>query len=143
MADTKELLGQAVEGFLTGNVLRGLAGKQVAGIDTRCLAGFIKGLCKIEGDITFLGRLFEPDFLKTKTYLGDGVFDLRIDYYGPDSVCKSANVIQGIIDKVEEQLEVPVSPLGKATIRVEVGPVSFHFRIYKCEPGELPPLKAN
>lgn len=143
MPDPKELLGQAIESFLTGTVLKELGGKQIAGIDTRCLSGFVEGLCKIEGNISFLGRIFEPDFLKTKTYLGDGVFDLRLDYPGPDSACKSATVIQGIIDKVEEQFEVPISSLGKATIKVQAGPVSFHFRIYKCEPGALPPIKVG
>jgi hypothetical protein len=143
MPDPKELLEQAIESFLTGTVLRELGGKQIAGVDARCLSGFIKGLCKIEGEITFLGRTFEPDFLKTKTYLGDGVFDLRVDYPGPDSACKSPTVVQGIVDKVEQQFDVPVSSLGKATIKIEVGPVSFHFRIYKCEPGALRPTTAG
>jgi hypothetical protein len=140
MADTKELLGRAIENFLTGTLLQELGDKQIAGIDPRCLSGFIKGVCKIEGHISFLGGIIEPDSLKTKTYIGDGTFDLRVNYPGPDSACKYSNVIQGIIDKVEEEFDIPVSSLGKAKIKVEVGPIAFHFRIYKCAPGVLVPI---
>jgi hypothetical protein len=139
MPDLKDLLRDIIQDHLE-HQLKALATKQIPVPDKPeykfCPEGFIEGLVRIEGKISAAGEFISPAFAKSKTYLGDGTFDLRVEL-AVDSVCKNLRtVIQGVLDISELALEWDYS-LGPANIvkikvKVKIGPLSFHFRVYEC-----------